>query len=254
MSSLFALGDPALVATLVGIIFVSAILQTTTGFGFAILSAPILTAILGGPETVSLIIMCGTAVDILVLIARRQQRSAPDWSEAGVLVISSIPGLLCGAWLLTVIAPRALLIVVACAVILAVVHRLWSRVQTGRGGTVGRGWGVVAGLTSGTLATSTTLAGPPTVLYLTRRMSDPGRLRDTLVLVNLLRLPISVGALVVTGSFQIPAGVAWPVLAACAGYLVGSVLFRRLNAQRYDVVVLAVLTLAAAVALTVAFL
>ncbi|MGO2660602.1 sulfite exporter TauE/SafE family protein [Mycetocola reblochoni] len=254
MDHLLAIPEPGTTALLVLIMFASAVLQTTTGFGFAILSAPVLTAVFGGPEAVSTIIICGTAVDVLILLVRRtgSRRAAPR--EVAVLVLSSVPGLVLGAWLLSVLPQRALLLVVAAAVVLAVAHRVLQRRAPRASRPVSWGWGAAAGFASGTLGTSTTLAGPPTVLYLTRRLSDPSSIRDTLVAVNLVRAPISVAALLAAGTFAVPAGIVWPALAACAGYLLGSRLFGRLDAARYESLVLSALVLAAAVAVASAFL
>lgn len=254
MPLLFGVSDPGLLAAMFVVMFASAVLQTTTGFGFAILSAPIAATLIGGPAAVSTIIITGTAVDMLILVAGRHERLHPDMREVVVLGISSIPGLLLGAWLLATLPTRGLLLLVAAAVVLAVGYRLWARRQLGTGAPpLPRKWGVAAGFVSGALGTSTTLAGPPTVYYLTGRMNVPGRIRDTLVTLNLVRLPLSVIALLAAGAFEVIAGVGWLVLAVMAGFTVGTVLYRRLNPQRYETLVLGALVLAAITAVTAAF-
>lgn len=254
MPHLLSAPDPAALAVLMLVMFVSAVLQTTTGFGFAILSAPVLSAMFGTQQAVSTIILCGTAVDVLILLVRRSGTRRADGREAALLVLSSLPGLVLGAWLLSVLPQRALLLLVAAAVVFAVVHRFRARRTQLPDEPIPRAWGLLAGFASGTLGTSTTLAGPPTVLYLTRRMREPARIRDTLVAVNLLRLPVSLAALVAAGSFVVPPGIVWPALAACAGFLLGARFFRGIDASRYETVVLAALVVAAGVAVAAALL
>lgn len=70
----------ALLLGLCALIFCSSVLQTTTGFGFAILSAPIGAALLGGPAAVGMVLIAGTVVDLLILSLRRRAPQ-PRWDE-----------------------------------------------------------------------------------------------------------------------------------------------------------------------------
>ncbi len=81
------------------VLVLSAALQTATGFGFAILSAPVLAALLGPELAVSTIVATGVVVDVLVLAAdgRRPQPRVSDVLSLGAW---SLPGLLAGALLL----------------------------------------------------------------------------------------------------------------------------------------------------------
>lgn len=255
MQELVAVPDAALLTALAAVILVSAALQTATGFGFAILSAPIGAALVGGPEVVTTVLITGTAVDLLILGLRRS-RPRPRWDEVGILGLASVPGLAVGAGLLAVLPPRALLVGIAAAVVLAVVLRALALRNASRREDAGlaaaspasRRWGWVAGAVSGTLATSTTLAGPPVVLYLGARRHPPTVTRDTLVTLNLVRLPISVAALAVGGVLVVVPGIAWLVLAALAGHGLGAMVFARLDVRRHENLVLGLLVLAAVTA------
>lgn len=199
-------------------------------------------------------IIVGTSVDLLILGVRREPRT-PRWDEVAILGVSSIPGLALGALMLATLPQRALMLVIAGAVVLAVVlRRLTARAGRSDPEPVSRRWGALAGLTSGALGTSTTLAGPPTVLYLSLRPYGPSAVRDTLVALNLVRLPLSLAALAISGTFVVAPGVGWMVLAALAGFAVGTRVFAGLDARRYEAVVLGVLLLAAACAATAAAL
>ncbi|GAA1871262.1 sulfite exporter TauE/SafE family protein [Myceligenerans crystallogenes] len=236
-------GDVSLLVALFALILVSGVVQSLSGFGFALFSAPLLTATVGGPEAVSTIMITGTACDIAILAMRRGV-PRPDRGEVLALAGWSAPGMLAGAWLLAVLPAVGLQVFVAVVVIAAVLLRLRSRE---RGVVVSGRWAAPAGLLSGALSTSTSLAGPPTVCYLVHRDLPPRAMRDTLVTLSLVRLPLSVVALLVAGVWETYEY--WPVLvvAALLGQYAGTQAFHRFGHTRYEHIVLALLTAAAAV-------
>ena len=236
------------------VLAVSAALQTATGFGFAILSAPVLAAALGPEPAVSTIVTTGVVVDVLVLAAggRRPQPRVRDVLSLGLW---SLPGLLTGAVLLRELPSTALQLLVAAAVLYAVAHRIRPlRPRRRDDGTAAERWwsAASAGLTSGVLSTSTTLGGPPVVLYLTRRLRTPRQTRDTLVALSLFRLPLSVAALLLTGTWVQPASLPLLWVAVVLGYAIGRWVFARMDLLRYEGAVLAALVGAALTAIVAA--
>lgn len=251
--TVFAVSDPGLLVALCLLMAVSSALQTATGFGFAILSAPIGAVLLdSAAAAVSTVLVVGTTIDLLVLFLRRRP-PAPRWDEVGILGISSLPGLALGAYLLVVLPQPLLMVIIAVAVMTVIGLRLAARRADRSPVVASRKWGAAAGLLSGALATSTTLAGPPTVYYLTHRPYGPSTVRDTLVTLNLVRLPLSVAALAVGGVLVLIPGIAWLILSALLGFAVGDRVFRAMNPGRYEAYVLAVLALAAMVAVASVF-
>jgi uncharacterized membrane protein YfcA len=232
-----------LLGALFALIFVSAILQSLSGFGFALLSAPLLAATIGGAEAVSTIIITGTVCDVAILAMRRSM-PRPVGREVWALAGWSVPGMLAGAWLLAWLPASGLQIFVACVVIGAVVLRLRSRE---RGVVVRPVWAVPAGLLSGALSTSTSLGGPPSVYYLVHRDLPPHAMRDTLVTVSLVRLPLSVASLVIAGTWQTYEYWLPLVGAALLGQLVGARAFHAFGSSRYERVVLCLLVVSALV-------
>lgn len=235
---------PAVDGTLMALcllIFVSATLQSVSGFGYALLSAPVLTAVLGGPLAVSTVLITGTACDVAILgLRKRLPRPVPG--EVYRLLSWSVPGMAAGAVLLALLPARWLQVLVAIVVVAAVVLRLRSEPARE---AVSSTWAAGAGLTSGALSTSTSLGGPPTVFYLSQRNLAPQVMRDTLVTLSLARLPLSVIGLAAAGVWEVYP--AWPfmVVAAVAGQFVGTQLFHRFAASRYDKVVMVLLLVSA---------
>jgi uncharacterized membrane protein YfcA len=231
-----------LLAGLFALILLSGVVQSLSGFGFALLSAPLLAAAVGGPAAVSTIMITGTACDVAIL-AMRRTLPRPDRREVFTLAAWSAPGMLAGAWLLAALPAVGLQVFVAAVVVSAVVLRLRTR---RRGVVVDGRWAVPAGFASGALGTSTSLAGPPVVYYLVHRDLGPHAMRDTLVALSLIRLPLSVVSLVTAGVWETYEH--WPVLVAAAllGQGLGAWAFHRLHA-RYERIVLVLLTAAASV-------
>lgn len=125
--ALFAITDPALLIALCLLMAVSSALQTATGFGFAILSAPVEAVLLDSPAAaVTTVMIVGTAVDLLILFLRRRPPQ-PRWDELAVLGVSSLPGLALGAYLLVVLAQQLLMVIIAAAVLAAIAFRVAPR-------------------------------------------------------------------------------------------------------------------------------
>lgn len=250
MSPDFLSDETALIAA---VLVLSAALQTSTGFGFALLSAPVLAALVGPVEAVSTIVATGVVVDVLVLAAdgRRPQPRGRDVLSLGLW---SAPGLVGGALLLRVLPNAVLQLVVAAAVLFAVGHRLPPRRARSPAASLRERWwsAAPAGLVSGLLSTATTLGGPPVVLYLTRRPRPPRETRDTLVALSLVRLPLSVAALVLAESWVRPPGLPMLWFAVVLGYVIGRWVFARMDLARYEQAVLGALTVAALVAVATA--
>lgn len=232
------------------VLLASATLQTSTGFGFALLSAPVLVTLSGPREAVSTIMVVGVVLDVLVLLAdgRRPQPRARD---VVALTVWSLPGFAAGAVLLRVLPASALQLLVAVVVVATVAfrvrpaHRRRLRVERRE-----RWWTAgPAGFASGVLSTATTVGGPPIVLYLTRRPRPPRETRDTLVALSLVRAPAGLAALILTGTWRTPPALPLLFVAVVLGYLIGRWIFAHLDVRRYERVVLATLVVAAAVAL-----
>lgn len=222
MEHLIAIG-PAVLA--------GGVLQSATGFGFALVSAPVVFAVLEPGEAIWLITALAALVNLLTL-ATEGRRPAPLRRDSAWLLAWSVPGALGG-----VVALRALddvllqaLVTVAVLGSLAVRRLAPHRVRPSA-------WHrPAAGLASGALSTSTGTNGPPLVLFLLVRGVDPERVRDTLGTVFLVGAVLTVAVLAATGTGPFPhAG----LLAACvpitaAGHLAGRRGFARLRGGGYE--------------------
>ncbi|MDX6690751.1 MAG: uncharacterized protein QOG15_2208 [Solirubrobacteraceae bacterium] len=235
------------VALAAAAVFLGASLQSATGFGFALIAAPVLFAAFGPREAVTASVLVGIEVSALTLVTERRMPRVLT-GEALALVAWSLPGLALGALALRELPDRLLSVLVAVGVLGGLVLRV--RARRARRTSRLRWWSrPAAGIGSGALSTSTSLSGPPLILYLLARGVTAGQMRDTLAAVFVALSVLSVPALLATGTFDVPPAPAALFAAGAAGQLLGRRIFAHLAGERYENVVLAVLAVAALVAL-----
>jgi uncharacterized protein len=216
-----------------------AALQSATGFGFSLVAAPLVFAVVDPEEAVGLLIVLGSLVNVLTLVSERR-RPRPVWRECAVLLAFALPGAVAGVAVLRALDP----VVLQVAVSLGVVATLLARRIAGSRRSPG--WaGPAAGVAAGALTTSTTTAGPPLIVYLLGRRLEPARVRDT-VPVCFLGLSV-VGAIALwatdtSGAVPDAGLVALLVPVVAAGHLAGRPVFAALvRGGRYETVLTAVL-------------
>jgi uncharacterized membrane protein YfcA len=216
-----------------------AALQSATGFGFALIAAPIVFAVVEPEEAVGLLIVLGAEVSLLTLATERR-RPQPIKRDCVVVLVSALPGAVAGVALLRALDAVALQVAVSVGVIATLAAR---RLAAGHHTPAWTAW--IAGFLSGGLTTSTTTTGPPLIVYLLGRDIRPGQFRDTLTVCFLGLSVVGVIALVVTGTrgaVPDPLLVAVLVPVVAAGHLAGRPLFAALTrSRRFEPVVTAVL-------------
>jgi uncharacterized protein len=143
---------------------------------------------------------------------------------------------------LTQLSKEALQVAVGLAVIAAAA---WQLRQGRERPALPAAAGWAAGFVSGALTTSISVSGPPIVLWLEARGVRPEEFRASLA-ASFLVLNLAGGAVLIgaEGTGALDAGVVLPLLALVAvGYVVGAVLFRRLDRDRFFALVLVLVAL-----------
>jgi uncharacterized protein len=237
-----------------GAVMIGAALQSSIGFGFALVSAPLLFAATSPPEAVGLMIVLALEVSLLTLLTERR-RPQPVWRDVRAVVAWSLPGALAGVAVLRTLDEVALQLLVTAGVLVALAVNLRAAHSAppppGAAHEPPRWARPLAGLMSGALSTSTSTGGPPLVLLLMSRGLRPGAVRDTLTASFIGFAPVSAIALLVTSTGDaVPdaAAVAALVPLTALGQLAGRPLFARLAAGRAYERVLTVVLLAAVAA------
>jgi uncharacterized protein len=219
-----------------------------TGFGLALISTPILLFVYE-PRTV---IVLTTIFSIVINSAVVWD----SWQEARrrlalALLIPALFGIVAGAWVLSVINPDYVRLGVGVIVIFSAL----LLVRDVRLPGADTRWGtLVAGSASGTLSTSTGLAGPPIVLLLASRDLPKHEFRGT---STLYFLPMSVAGLAVLAlrglveASEIPLGILL-VPAAIAGKAVGTALLRHVSERAFRTITLGLVFLTGALGVSTA--
>ena len=211
----------------------AALCQSLTGFGFALVMVPLLSLAWDVKSAVVTSTLLGTIALLPLLVgARRHVRL----SAVAALSVGSLAGIPAGLLILDLIDPEALKILVGVTVIAAsvLVYRV-REVTTTRAGVVPA---VAAGVVSGVLRASTSMGGPPAVLYLLGAERDVEAFRGTILAFFLpMSLVTIVGLAAVgrvtpdvlrTSAIALPALVVGLVLGAWLRYRVREELFRLL--------------------------
>ena len=230
-------------------VVVGAALQSSIGFGFALVAAPLLFAAASPAEAVGLLIVLGLEIGLLTLLTERR-RPEPVWRDALSVIAWSLPGALAGVAVLRSLDEIALQLLVTAGVVCALVVNLRAVRRAppppGSAHEPPRWARPAAGLLAGALNTSTGTGGPPVVLLLMSRGLRPGAVRDTLTVAFVGFAPVSATALALTST-----GDAVPEAAALAalvpltalGHVAGRPVFARIAAgHSYERVLTIVLT------------
>lgn len=224
-------------------VLAGAVLQSATGFGFALVSAPVLFAAYTPGVALTILVLLAAVISVLVLIAEGRD-VAVRWRDAIPLALWGVPGLALGIVVLRSVDKPVLQVAVGLAVMAAAALELRGSAAHGE-----RPWPPApVGLTSGTLATTVGVNGPPLVFYLLRTDADQHEVRDTLSATFLLYAPLSLAALVAGGRLGLgglgPVELAGLLALVAVGRPVGRALFLRLDAERFRRVALALAGLA----------
>ncbi len=220
------------------IAFLASVCQSVTGFGFALVMAPLITAVWAVRPGIAATVMLSLFGNLMLL---RQVRGQVSFPRVGGLLSGFAIGLVPGVLVFERVDEDALRIVVGLAVLIAtlVVYRA-PEVAHGHDGF---GLRVLAGAVSGAIGSSTSLSGPPVVLYLIGRVREIDAFRATVLAYF---VPSSVMVLV---SYLLVGQITQDVLLMAAfgapgvllGMPVGAWVRRHLDSERFRLVVLAVL-------------
>ena len=217
-------------------VFAAAALQSASGFGFALIAGPALFALLEPEEAVATVLALGIAINALMLAGERR----PSQIRRGDLVVplaAAVPGLALGALLLQAFDKEALQVAVGLSVIVATALQVRPRpLPVRRADAQGAGMGDAAiGVTVGVLTTSTSVNGPPLLLWLLARGATPTEVRDTLAVAFMALNAAGMATVVVAAGTLSVLDARILALAPLigAGWLAGRYVFARLGPERF---------------------
>ena len=142
------------------IVLLAAFVRSVSGFGFALLATPLLTLVFGVKSAVVIVVILSIFGSMLVLFYMRRH---VDVKKAAFITLAAIPGALLGAYLLSRLDQSVVKLAIAILIIIFSMLLLLGYSYRFRREALACG---IAGFTSGILLTSTSLGGPPIVLFL----------------------------------------------------------------------------------------
>jgi uncharacterized membrane protein YfcA len=222
----------------------AAFTQSVSGFGFSLFIVPFLALLIGPRDAVVTANALGLLVNVLTL---QRLHGHVDWRLGSRLFAAAAVGMPFGLLVLVLVPRDALQVLIAITVLVstALIARGWRIARIGRT----TDWGI--GFASGVLNTSTSMSGPPVVLYLQGQGFQRGVFRATLTAYFLAGGAL---ALILFGlGGQLDSGhLGLSLLAApgvFGGFLIGHRIFGRLEEAHFRQVVVSVLFLSAGLAM-----
>lgn len=238
-------------------VLAGAALQSATGFGFALVSAPLLFAATDPGRAVALLIVLGLLVNLMTL-GTEGRRPQPLARDSLTILAWALPGVVAGLLALRSLDSTALQAGVTLGVFATLAVRALARRRRDAGAGEPPRWAAAAtGFVSGALTTSTNTAGPPVVLYMLARGATPVQTRDTLTVTFIGFSVLGMAALLASrteGAIPHADALAALVPAVVAGHLAGRPVFARIAEHRYEPVLTAVLIATALAGLATALL
>jgi uncharacterized membrane protein YfcA len=214
------------------VVLLAGFTQGFTGFGSVLVALPLLTLFLEVRTVVPLVTLFSLVINIVLFFQVHKQL---NFARIWILLGASVPGIVCGVYILRKFPARYLEVVIG--VILIAFPLYLFRVKEPVGELKG-GWPWLFGFLSGLLGGSIAASGPPVIVYSSLQPWDKHEVKSTLVGYFLLS---TLGVIVVQGlngliteevTSYFMAG--YPVLVVSV--LAGSLLFQKVGSGTYRAV------------------
>ena len=233
--------DSVYLLTTFAIILGASFIQGATAFGFALVAVPLLLLLMPAVDAVALSLALGSILNLFMV---RIERSRIAWREIGWLMPAAAAGAVTGMFLLKSFDGPLFKAFIALAFLVMAVLMLTGRSwKAGPGQALRQSMGFLSGLLNG----STSMGGPPVVLYLTGRGLTKEKLRGTLAMFFLLGNLTALAAFVASGLINTELAGETVVLATAVipGSLAGRALTSRLHPRSFRTMVLVSMALLA---------
>jgi hypothetical protein len=234
-------------AWLVAIVFFAALLQTTSGFGFALMAMPLISLVVGVKTAAPLVAMLGFTLYAVNLV---RYRHGLVLREVARLAVAAAVGVPVGVWLLSALDERVVeaalgVVLIGYAAYMLLKPQATPSLQSNL-------WAYPVGFISGCLGGAFNTPGPPVIIYGDLKQWPRNQFRSTLQALFLF----TSGLVILSHAFA--GHVTRPILVSYAlsipflllGVLAGSHIDRRLDNERFRMLVI-VMILATGVLLLV---
>ncbi len=222
-----------LLAIASGMVFVAAAAQSLTGFGFALVLVPLLSLVW---DPRSVVVVSTILNGLLSISITFQLRRHIVPSRVGLLLAGAVVGLPLGLVVLATLDPALLRVLIGILVVMFGLLIYFGAVSPLKA----RGWPLIAtGLLSGILQSSTSMGGPPAVIYLMSQRYNKLAVRSTLLgffgpLCLLAVVGFALAGMIRRDTLLVSVAM---VPATLLGIYVGNAAFRRVSSEMFRAVV-----------------
>ena len=179
------------------IVLLGAFIRSVSGFGYALIATPLLMLVIEPKSVVVINVIISITMNAMILFHMREHI---DLKRVVLISLGSLPGILLGASLLSRLDPSVIKLAVAILVIPFSVLLLLGHSHQFKRDALGC---VIAGFMGGVLAASTSLGGPPVVLFLLNQGLAKERFVGTLATYFLFACIVSAGTFASLGMITI---------------------------------------------------
>ncbi len=220
-------------ALLAFFVFVAALTQTLSGFGFSLIVMPLAVHLLGIRTAAPLVAMSALTLNIINVIRYRQSLDFSEIKRLGLLTVLGIP---VGVWALGNLDEQ--LVQTGLGVVL-VGYALFVLISPTAPHPISRRWAYPAGFLAGALGGAYNTSGPPLILYGSLRQWSLHRFRAVLQAVFLLTASIIVLTHGVAGNITPSVRSQYLLIAPLLvlGVIGGALLDHRIQPQRLSTLV-----------------
>jgi hypothetical protein len=216
------------------IIFLAALLQTISGFGFALLAMPLVALVIGVKAAAPLVALVGFTLYAINLV--RYRRSV----ERRVLLplaVAAALGVPFGVWVLGNLDED---IVKSVLGVLLIAYALYSLWRPSAAPLRSERWAYPAGFLAGVLGGAFNTPGPPVIVYGNLRQWSRNLFRSTLQALFLFSSSLVILAHIAAGNLTAATIPTYLLLlpALLLGVWAGSLIDRRLNNERFRLLVI----------------
>lgn len=236
--------DPFEAITIIVLAGLAAFVQSVSGFGFSLFLVPPLAMLIGPVQAVVVSNALGLFNNGYTIAT---SRGHVDRKFFVILAAASAVGMPVGLAVLRAVEAETIKIIIAIVVLVSTAL-IWRGFRITRQSLA---LDLVTGFTSGVLNTTTSMSGPPVVLYMQGKGMAPEPFRATIACFFIVTSLIAVALFALDGRVDGTTGAraAVAVPGIVTGWFFGNKVFRRLGPQRFRSIVIGVLILSAVIAL-----
>ena len=216
------------------IVLAAAFAQSLTGFGFALITMPLVTVVLGVRTAAPVVALAALTVYTVNLVRYRRAINVREVLRLGVASAAGIP---VGIWVLANVDEHVVMRILG---VVLVAYAVYSLLQPTVHRELSRGWVYPAGFLAGCFGGAYNTPGPPVIVYGSMRQWPRDEFRAVLQALFFLNgvLVVSSHALAQHLSKQVLEYYLYAVPALVLGILVGSVVDRGIDSGRFRRIVM----------------